>query len=156
MTFQEMNIDSVFLANSFFFFLVIISVISGLATYVLLAIGDIKGKYILIPGSITIAAWILTLFVLGHVDTTRDQSKSILESNVKTKYDVDEIRFETSNGKTKATKTSEQEVQVVVDNKRYIFHLTQDPETWEPTLSDPPIPGGNSPSTALSAEDLLK
>lgn len=155
MTFQEININELFLVDLIVFTLGVF-VLVGWFTTALLGLEGAKARHVMIAGLVAVTLTGSFGFAFNHLDTVKEQSKTIVESNVKKKYNVDEIRFEAVSVKTKAEKTSEQEVQVVVDGKSYIFHMTQDPETWEPTLTDPPALGGSAKTAELSAEDLLK
>lgn len=91
----------------------------------------------------------------SRADVESNNEKSLV-TNVQTKYDVDEVILHGIDVSVDAEQEDAQNVIVKVDDKTYTFHLTQDRETWEPTLTNPPVPGGSSDTTNLSAEDLLK
>lgn len=77
-------------------------------------------------------------------------------ANIQQKYDVDEVLMEFQ-GETVSIRSEEsQNLYVRIDDKTYLFNLTQDDTTWEPTLADPPINGGMDVTKTVSAEDLLK
>lgn len=115
------------------------------------------GKKLIVP---TVALMVVllsaTLYAKNHRDTMIESNREILASNILKKYSVDEVVLDDETAWIDPNEVERQDIHVVVEGKTYVFVLTQDPETWEPKLSDPPIPGGISPSTALSAEDLLK
>lgn len=96
---------------------------------------------------------VLALFKAGEIE---NDNKAALISNVEQKYEVDDIRLEAFGTVTYPEIIKEQKIHVTVDGETYLFYLTQNKETWEPTLSDPPINGGNPMDSPLKAEDLLK
>lgn len=89
------------------------------------------------------------------VDIGQSNAKALV-SNIEQKYDVDEVQLRAFDTVTDPYQTSSQKVNVKVDGNTYLFYLTQDRNTWEPTLTDPPVNGGNNTNTSLTAEDLLK
>lgn len=102
------------------------------------------------------------IFLAGSVFTyyqgieTRKSNNAALVSNLQQKYDVDEVLLEDLDTKVVSEKEGKQKINVVSDGVTYTFLLTQDKNTWEPTLSNPAIPGGSAKETNVSAEDLLK
>ena len=85
-----------------------------------------------------------------------DQNKEALISNIEQKYNVDGVKLEAYSVKTYPYVDDEQKIHLVVDGETYLFYLTQDSQTWEPTIIDHPINGGSVNSGSLTAEDLLK
>lgn len=88
-------------------------------------------------------------------DESRSNAKALI-SNIEQKYDVDEVQLKAFDTVTNPHQTSSQKVNVTVDGTTYMFYLTQDKNTWEPTLEDPPVPGGSDTKSSITADDLLK
>lgn len=93
---------------------------------------------------------------MSHNSNMWDKNDEALVSNIEKKYDVDEVVLSSVDVGVVAEKEKPQNVNVVVDGKTYAFYLSQDKDTWEPTLTNPAIPGGSSETETLSAEDLLR
>ena len=88
-------------------------------------------------------------------DVGRSNAKALV-SNIEQKYDVDEVQLRAFDTVTRPNQTSIQKVNVKVDGTTYMFYLTQDRNTWEPTLEDPPVPGGSNAKPSITADGLLK
>ena len=69
---------------------------------------------------------------------------------------MDKVELNEYGAYNSPTKTDKQKIYVVVDGTTYMFYLTQDRNTWEPTLEDPPVPGGSNTNPSITADDLLK
>lgn len=93
---------------------------------------------------------------MSHNSNMWDKNDEALVSNIEKKYDVDEVVLSSVDVGVVAEKEKPQNVNVVVDGKTYTFYLSQNKDTWEPTLTNPAIPGGSSEIETLSAEDLLR
>lgn len=89
-------------------------------------------------------------------DAIQKSNESALVHNIEQKYDVDLVLLDAPEVDVNADDLDPQNVSVVVDSVSYTFLLTQDENTWEPTLINPSIPGGSSETVSLSADDLLK
>lgn len=89
-------------------------------------------------------------------DAIQKSNEAALVHNIEQKYDVDLVLLDAPEVDVKADDVGAQNVSVVVDSVSYTFLLTQDENTWEPTLINPSIPGGSSEVVNQSAEDLLK
>lgn len=97
-----------------------------------------------------------TIFLINVVSLP-GENRAALVHNIQEKYEVDEVKLQAYDVITYPTSTNEQKVHVIVDGDAYMFYLSQDKNTWEPTLIDPPINGGNTQdSPPLKAKDILK
>ena len=104
-----------------------------------------------------IAVFMSLFYWVGDIgeDTNRSNTKALV-SNIEQKYDVDEVQLKAFDTVTRPHQTSSQKVNVKVDGTTYMFYLTQDRNTWEPTLADPPVPGGSNTKPSITANELLK
>lgn len=157
MEFQEIFVDRV----------IVIALVSGISVIAgaFLALLALFGHHARDKGSnslrIVFAASSVVLVITGLalVSTSNnltDSNREALVSNIEQKYDVDEVVLSGVDVSTQSDRASAQPVNIVVDGSTYTFHLTQDKNTWEPTLTNPPASGGSSTTEHLSAEDLLK
>lgn len=93
---------------------------------------------------------------LAKAEKISTDNRAALISNIQQKYDVDEVKLEVYETQTRPETVENQKIHVIVDEELYMFYLSQDKNTWEPTLSDPPTNGGNPSASPLKAENLLK
>lgn len=141
---------------------VIIACISMLVGLVLVILGlsficdeGVSAGFII---SIIVGAGIIVGSVIAFQqwDDTEKSNEAALISNIEQKYDVDDVLLDAPDANVNEEDTRAQNVSVVVDSNVYTFLLTQDINTWEPTLINLPVPGGSSDTMNLSADDLLK
>lgn len=105
--------------------------------------------------------WVIVIgavtYCVGSIGAeSRASNDRALVSNIQQKYDVDEVLLKNGDVITHPKDTDSQPVNIVVDDVTYLFYLTQDDDTWEPTLTNPPLNGGSSEVVNVSADDLLK
>ena len=93
-----------------------------------------------------------------HMDyNVRPQAQRTAEANIMKKYDVKKVLWD--NEETTAGPASDGGEEIVVeanDGKQYVFGYAVNQETYEPTLSNMPIRGGDIPNKAINAETLIK
>lgn len=89
------------------------------------------GIFTLVLGFLSMAALIATSLLAERVD-----SRAALENNLKQKYDIEQV-IEDDKYQLDITLETDQLIQVeTTDGRKAIFTLTQDMETFEPTLSE--------------------
>lgn len=96
------------------------------------------------------------LVIYQESDELQKTNAAILVSNIEQKYEVDDVLLDAPEANTEAENANPQNVSVVVDGSLYTFLLTQDDNTWEPTLINIPIDDESSEKVNLSAQDILK
>lgn len=134
----------------------IIVVSLALGIFVLFFLSE-KGVRDRIAGLIAVSVTALVFMSGSYMSHTQNlQREADFRMNIQQKYDVDEVLMEFQNDYVRIHQDESQKIYVLVDDKTYLFNLTQNKKTWEPTLSDPPINGGMDVTATLSADDLLK
>lgn len=102
----------------------------------------------------TLASVALTV----HMDyNVRPEAKKTAEANLIQKYDVKQVLWD--NDETTAGPASDGGEEIVVevqDGTQYVFRYAVNKDTYEPTLSNLPIRGGNASDKVVNADDLLK
>ncbi|MBC9706043.1 MAG: hypothetical protein H9W81_13925 [Enterococcus sp.] len=126
------------------------NVFTGRAT----RLGKIGFFLLLIAFTLVLSFGPKTVINASHIPA---QNEEALISNIQHKYDVDEVKLEAYGEYTRPEDVDEQKIHVVVEGETYMFYLSQDRQTWEPTLLDPPVNGGNQQNVSpLKASELLK
>lgn len=106
-------------------------------------------------GTVIVAIAGISISISSSIAVMEANEKAMV-SNIQKKYDVDEVLLEHRGKEITPELTSGEQVYVVVDGITYEFDFEQNPDTWEPTLLDPPVTGGSSEEKTLSAEDLMR
>lgn len=89
------------------------------------------GIFTLVLGFLSVFALLSTAFVMESVD-----SHAALEDNLKQKYDIEQV-IEDDKYQIDTRLETEQFIQVeTTDGRKAVFNLTQDMDTFEPTLSE--------------------
>lgn len=164
MNFQEIHMytDDVIFVTIFAAGLFVgIPLLVGIAS----VIGDIldkdasKRQRIALAPMFLLGAMLVVGVFQGHAmyQKISPQNDAALISNLNQKYDVDEIKLDAYDTYTLSNMVQDQKIHVAVDGNTYMFYLSQNQETWEPTLIDPPINGGNAQDMpVIKVEDILK
>lgn len=105
---------------------------------------------------------VMMIFVVSdYIDGNRVLNGEKFVNNIKIKYNVSEVI--SVNGLKNLYYVGHladaDELDIIVktnDNVRFQFLVTVNPETSEPTLTDPPIVGGSVGVKNLGADELLK
>lgn len=91
-------------------------------------------------------------------DRSEERNMTSATENLKSKYDLKEINWESKDTKAEPTSTSgDDELSVEAnDGRLYIFKYRVDKGSGEPFLKDMPISGQSAPSETATADSLLK
>lgn len=107
------------------------------------------GRISIIIGFISLVSTAFIFFSMEDID-----SDEVLESNLKQKYGIERVITDDGRYPIQATIGTEQFIQVeTTDNRKAVFILTQNLDTFEPTLEELV---DNGTSEAVNLEDITK